>query len=352
MSGTPDRDRQTLEPTPKRVEEFRRRGEIALSRDLSTAATIGAAAIAGFAFAQSSLRTLSTYTEQTIARLGSGQAGGELTGFMATVLVASLPVVLGALAGFLTSTASQLGFPPAFAKLGLDVTRPFSLRGLGQIFALKAGAGRALKALAKVAFVGVAAWLAIKKDFAASVAEANIGAAALLDRLLTSSGRLAAFAGSAMLILAVLDYGLAKRATRAKMRMTPEEMKREMRDSDGDPMVKRRRRQRMRELSKRRLSAAVKSADVVVVNPTEYAVALRYRPGKDKAPRVVAKGRRAVAERIRQLARSAGIPILPQPPLARLLHKIVPEGREIPQSVYHAVAEVLAYVYRLKRNAR
>ena len=106
----------------------------------------------------------------------------------------------------------------------------------------------------------------------------------------------------------------------------------------------------MRELAKRRLAAAVKTADVVLVNPTEYAVALRYRAGEDRAPRVVAKGRHAVAERIRDLARRAGIPIMPQPPLTRLLHKLVPEGKEIPRTLYHAVAEVLAYVYRLRRR--
>src|SRR5262249_60596148 len=108
----------------------------------------------------------------------------------------------------------------------------------------------------------------------------------------------------------------------------------------------------MRELAKRRLVSAVKTADVVVVNPTHYSVALRYRAGEGTAPRVVAKGRGAVAARIRELARQAGVPIMPQPPPARLLHEVVPEGREIPANLYKAVAEILAYVYRLRNGRR
>jgi flagellar biosynthetic protein FlhB len=134
------------------------------------------------------------------------------------------------------------------------------------------------------------------------------------------------------------------------MRMTPAEAKREHREQEGDPQVRRRRRQRMRELARRRLATSVKTADVVLVNPTEYAVALRYQTGTDRAPRVVAKGRLVVAEQIRTLARQTGIPILAQPPLCRLIHKLVPEGREIPARLYQAVAEVLAYVYRLKQG--
>jgi flagellar biosynthetic protein FlhB len=134
------------------------------------------------------------------------------------------------------------------------------------------------------------------------------------------------------------------------MRMTPEEFKREHREQEGDPHIKRKRRQRMRELAQRRLHAAVKGADVVLVNPTEYAVALRYRSDEDRAPRVVAKGRKHQAERIREIARKEGVPIVAQPPLCRLVHKLVPENREIPAQLYHAVAEVLAYVYRLKNR--
>jgi len=132
--------------------------------------------------------------------------------------------------------------------------------------------------------------------------------------------------------------------------MTPTEMKQENREQEGDPLVRRRRRQRMREHARRRLKVAVAGADMVLVNPTEYAVAIRYRSDEGGAPRVVAKGRGTAAEQIRTLARQAGVPILPEPPLTRLLHKLVPEGAEIPRDLYHAVAELLAYIYRLRNR--
>jgi flagellar biosynthetic protein FlhB len=245
---------------------------------------------------------------------------------------------------------AQLGFPLPLRWPKVDFFRPLSMQGLGQIVAPKAAAGRLLKSLAKLLVVAFAAYLALRGEFARFLADPALDARATGMRLGSALGRLIMIAGFALALLAAIEYLQARRSLKAKMRMTPEEIKREYRDQEGDPMVRRRRRQRMREISRRRLVQAVKGADVVVVNPTEYAVALRYRAGEDRAPRVVAKGRGVVAERIRELARTAGVPILAQPPLARLLHKIVPEGREIPSNVYHAVAEVLAYVFRLRRG--
>src|SRR5262249_42557015 len=130
-----------------------------------------------------------------------------------------------------------------------------------------------------------------------------LDAVGLVLRLVSAVTRLSIYAGGALLLLSIGDYLWSRREIKSRMRMTIDEMKREMKDSDGDPQIKRKRKQRMRELSKRRLEKNVKSADVVVVNPTEYAVALRYRSADDRAPRVVAKGRGALAERIRELAR-------------------------------------------------
>jgi len=153
----------------------------------------------------------------------------------------------------------------------------------------------------------------------------------------------------ALIVLAAIDYYLARRRMGERMKMSPDEVKREHKEQDGDPMVKGRRRQRMRELARRRMAAAVASADVIVVNPTHYAVALRYQDGKDRAPVVVAKGVDEQAEKIREIARQHGVPVLARPPLARALYK-VKEGHPVPGALFRAVAEVLAYVYRLRRG--
>jgi flagellar biosynthesis protein FlhB len=136
------------------------------------------------------------------------------------------------------------------------------------------------------------------------------------------------------------------------MMMSAEEIKYEHRQSEGDPQIKGARRRRMRELARRRLSSDVKKADVVLVNPTHVAVALRYDSDADGAPRVLAKGKGEVAEKIREMARKAGVPILSRPPLARLIYKLVPAGAEIPAGLYKAVAEVLAYIYALRARHR
>jgi flagellar biosynthetic protein FlhB len=136
---------------------------------------------------------------------------------------------------------------------------------------------------------------------------------------------------------------------RAELRMTHQEAKQEAKESDGDPMLRSRIRQRQREIASRRMLAAVPAADVVVTNPTHYAVAIRYDETKGGAPRVVAKGVDLVAGRIREIARAAGVPLVEAPPLARALYAHVELDREIPVALYNAVAQVLAYVYQLRR---
>jgi flagellar biosynthetic protein FlhB len=152
-------------------------------------------------------------------------------------------------------------------------------------------------------------------------------------------------------VLAAVDYFLARRRITAQMRMSSEEVKRDHREQEGDPAIRGRRKQRMRELAKRRIAAAVATADVVIVNPTHYAVALRYDDKRDAAPVVVAKGTDEQAEKIREIARAKGVPVLSRPPLARALHKHVKEGRAVPANLYRAVAEVLAYVYRIRQRS-
>lgn len=340
-----DLDQRTLPPTPRRIAEFRRRGEVALSRELSAAATLGGGAIGALWTLDRSYRHLASFMQQKLSTL----AHPDLGEIGMTILGASAPAMIGALAGWLLSTAVQLGWPPVL-RSPTFAPRFFSLETVISLLSPKAMAGRAFKASAKVVVVLGAAVIVLLLAQRTFAVEPVLAARPVGLRIMAHVVRLFMTAGGALVLLGVGDYLWVKRQYNRRLRMTPEEMRREFREQEGDPAIKRKRRQRMRELAKRRLSAAVKSADVVVVNPTEYAVALRYVPGEDRAPRVVAKGRGPVAERIREMARQAGVPILPEPPLARLLHKSVPEGREIPSALYHAVAEVLAYVYRLRQR--
>jgi flagellar biosynthetic protein FlhB len=153
--------------------------------------------------------------------------------------------------------------------------------------------------------------------------------------------------GIALLVLAVIDFGLQKWKHEKDLRMTKQEVKDEMRSMEGDPKIKQRRRQVAMQIAGKRLKKDVPTADVVVTNPTEYAVALKYDGAGATAPRVIAKGQGQMALRIRQIAIEAGVPILERKPLARALYKLVEVGQEIPEQFYSAVAEILAYVYEL-----
>jgi flagellar biosynthetic protein FlhB len=349
VSAPDDKDTRTLPPTPKRIREFRKRGEIALSRDLTTAAALIGGAIGAVVSAASGFERMRLHARIAFGSLSdAGAAVGIAHHATSTLFAVVMPVAGGAFVGFLAAAAAQLGWPPALVGLKLDLTKPFGLRGLGGLVSPKAAAGRALKSALKVAFVGAAAAMALSRGWTLLSQAPTPDAAALSGQLGAVLRSLLVTAGGALGVLALVDWLQQRRSLAAKMRMTKEEMKREHRESDGDPAIRGRRRKRMRELAKRRLAAVVPTADLVLVNPTEYAVALRYRQGEDGAPRVIAKGRGGAAERIRELARSAGVPIVPEPPLCRLIHKLVPEGREIPAQLFAAVAEVLAYVYRLR----
>lgn len=338
---------RTHKASPKRVKEFRKRGDIALSRDAVGAAALaagGIALIAGAGPAFSALATLATEAARALDGSGTVDLKGEATH---AFLVAVTPALVGAALGALVAILGQLGWPPAFKGIHFDLGKLSPMKNLPGTFGLAAVARRTGLALVKlVVIAGVVALVLGSDGFVAHPLPAGTLAA--------MSGKLVARALYAVIgtlvALGAIDYVIAKRRMASQMMMTMDELKREARESDGDPHVKGKRRQKMRELARKRLAAAVKKADVIVVNPTHYAVALRYLEGKDRAPVVVAKGLDERALKIRELARGFGIPVLERPPLARALHATVKEGRQIPANLYKAVAEVLAYVYRLRRR--
>ena len=153
-------------------------------------------------------------------------------------------------------------------------------------------------------------------------------------------------------VLAAADYGYQRWQFERGLRMTKQQVKDEMRNMEGDPKIKMRRRQIAHQMATKKLKKDVPTADVVVTNPTEFAVALKYDQSTMHAPRVVAKGQGLIAQRIREIAIEAGVPILERKPLARALYKLVEVGQEIPEQFYSAVAEILAYVYELTGKVR
>jgi flagellar biosynthesis protein FlhB len=343
----PEQDQKNLPPSEKRRKEFRDRGEVAHSQELTALlASLGALLGLLLSDAWSQLTLMMRSLLQNLDHPSDVLFRQPFTVFVSVFL----PIALLGLIFSLLATFAQLGWPPAFGKISIDLGRAFSLQGLSRLFSPKEALKRSLGPLASFVMVSLSAYIALKKSapyfFSSRARDARTIAVVIGEVLL----QLFLYAGSALLLIAVVSYCYQRRQIFNRMKMTTEEMKREHKEQEGDPLLKRQRQRRMRELSRGRM-ASVKTADVIVVNPTHFAVALRYQSGRDKAPKVLVKGVDAKAARIREIARKAGIPIVSQPPLARLLYKVAPEGKDIPANLYHAVAEILAYVYKLKKRA-
>jgi flagellar biosynthetic protein FlhB len=352
VSAPDDKDQRTLPPTEKRKKQFRDRGEIARSKELVGAATMFGGAVGMMMTIAGSSTTLTNASRDIFGQLDTPSpttlVGTALHGYLGVCL----PIIVCALIACVVSIVVQLGSPPLIKLPQIDFARPFSFGGLSGLVNVKANAFRAFTSLLKIVFVGGAAAASLSKGWQLLARDPGISHNLLAAQLWSLSKSTMLTAGGALFGMALFDYVKNKRDLMARMRMTPEEMKKEYKENEGDPHLKGKRKRRARELAKKRLGTTVPTADVVLVNPTEYAVALRYRADEDGAPRVLAKGRGPVAERIREIARKAGVPIIAEPPLCRLIHKIVPEGKEIPGQLFSAVAEVLAYVYRLRGRNR
>jgi type III secretion protein U len=336
----------TEEPTPKRLEEARGRGEVAVSRDLTSAAAM-TAAIAALILGgpQMTARLLATWR----ASLAAAPAGGAPSAALADGLVA-MAHALAAPLGAAATLALAVGLLQTRGLVALGAIKPDLARlspaaGLKRAFGGQAALGVG-KGLLKVLLVAALAWLTVRPVVGGLTALAGADPRRLLGALGTLAARLAGRVALVALALGGADYLFALRRHHRGLRMTREEVKRESKESEGDPSHRAERQRLHRELSEQRMVAEVRKADFVVVNPDHIAVALRYDREGDAAPVVIARGERLVAERIKEVARQAGVPIFRDVTLARSLRDL-PEGEEIPAALYEAVAEVLRVVYAL-----
>jgi len=347
---------RTLEPSAKRLEEARREGQVPRSRHLAHLMLLGGAALALFMLSDplvADLRTLLAHAltfDAAVAR-DPARMGARLNELSGQALLALAPVLLILLAAAVASPLAIGGwlFVPGLAMPRFDRMSPG--KGLGRMVSLIALAelGKVLLVAVLLGAVGFGFISTHVEEFAA-LAHMNLG-----DGLV----HLGRMAGVAFLLLvatlgaaAAIDVPLQIFNHRKQLRMTPEQAKREQKESEGDPHLKARIRSAQRDMARKRMMAAVPKADVVVTNPTHFAVALKYLEGRHRAPVVVAKGADAVAEKIKELAHENGVPQLEAPPLARALFKHVEIGAEIPATLYAAVAQVLAYVFQLKRHSQ
>lgn len=343
---------RTEAPTPRRREEAREQGQVAVSMEL-VAGLLLLAAIGALWFGS---RSLGTGMLETVRHGMSHPAVGDLSPERTREVLVDFLLrgmqLIGLLFGLLFVAAlgamvGQIGFRivPALAAPNWERINPAG--GFGRMFSLRALL-RGGATIAKATLTGVLAFVLIKGRF---------GRLSVLDQhnLASAAGqtwdivlRLGLAIAAAFVLVGVVDYILQRLRFEASLRMTREELKDEIKRDEGDPAIKARIRKLARELSQRRMMRDVPRATVVVTNPTHLAIALRYDKGALGAPRVVAKGGGHLARRIVETARRHGVPVVERKPVAQALYKAVQIGQEIPAALYHAVAEVLAYVYRLR----
>ena len=352
MAEDSDLERTEL-PSQRRLDQAREKGQVARSRELSTFAVLlaGGATLwfMGASFIQhmvASLRVgltldkeLAFNTHLIIPRLYELALDALLTFsplLLAVMLAAAFSPLL--LNGWLFSLES---LQPQFSRMN-----PFS--GIARMFSVNALVELA-KAIGKSVLVGgISVWVIWhNRDVVMALGTQSVYASIpQMGHLIGAS--FMAIVG-AMLLIVLIDVPFQLWNHNKNLMMTKEEVRQEAKETEGDPMVKGRIRSLQREAARRRMMSAIPTADVVVTNPTHYAVALKYSDKGSRAPVVVAKGSHLLALRIREIAAENKVPILEAPPLARALHKHTDLGESIPEALYTAVAEVLAYVYQLRR---
>jgi flagellar biosynthesis protein FlhB len=349
-------EERTEAATPRKRGEARKRGQVAKSSDLNSIVVLLGLLFALSSVGGASAHTVSMYFHQIFshldtARLSSAdvmQLGGQA--FMVLFRAVGPLMVTAMLIGILVNLA-QVGPLWATEALKPDFNRLNPLVG-AQRFVSPHSLMDLAKSCFKIGLISYIAFITLRS---------NYPRLAMMNRLDLSAGialigevvfQMAFRIVTAMLVLAALDYAFQRYQHEKRLKMTKDEVKQEYKQLEGSPQLKARIRARQKEIAKKRMMAEIPTADVVVTNPTHFAVALKYDPQKGGAPLVVAKGADWLAQKIRELAQESDVPIVVNPPLARALYKQVEVGKEIPSELYGAVAEVLAFVYQINQRRR
>jgi flagellar biosynthetic protein FlhB len=347
---------RTEKPSAKRLREAREKGQLPRSRDLGQAGALLACVLTLAWMGDRMLGILTTAIQSSLVRMGDTPLASlgarevtslALSNAMALAAVVG-PVAAASVLAVLALQTAQGGFVFASEALTFDLTRLSPAQGFKRLGFSQNGV-ELIKAMVAATVLSVLGWQAVRamleQSLGLSRADAGYAAAVGWDSLLSLLRKSAI----AMVVLAAADYGVQRWRFMKSQRMTKQEVRDEFRLQEGNPEVKGRVRRIQRELVRKRMLAAVPKATVVITNPTHFAVALEYHRAALPAPRVVAKGQSFMALRIREIARQHGVPIVENPPLARALYKGAEVGDVIPGALFEAVAEVLAYLIRLRQ---
>ena len=355
MAEEQDQSSKTEEPTQRKLDEARRKGQVVTSQEvkhwfmllgalgvvLAFLPYASGSLVDGFANFLAQIHRIPTDPGSLYALLQEAVAD-----LLIILLLPLLVLIVVALAGSLIQHGpvySTESLKPKLEKIDpiKGLKRQFSLRALMEF----------VKGLLKLAIVGVVAAAVIWPQMHNVETFAGLPMALALDEIWSMAAAMLIAVVAVMAVIAGADYMYQRFEYMKQQRMTKQEVKDEYKQTEGDPMVKARLRQIRMERARQRMMSSVPGADVVITNPTHYAVAMQYQPEEMTAPKLVAKGLDALALRIREVAEENDVAIVENPPLARALYKSVEIDEEIPPEHYRAVAEIISYVFRLRRRA-
>ena len=350
MPGASSAEEKTEEPTARKEQKAREKGQVVHSSEVNSVAVLLTATLGFWLFGRELLNGL---MYELTARLGNlGEPAMTLRGavYLLRASAAALarlvmPLALGVGLVALAATVVQTGVVVAPEKISPDFSQIHPAQGLKQLFSVSALV-RLLTAVGKVVVIGAVAWFVLRgrmnwlAGLVGKSPDGTLAAGASLSFLLMF------WIGLAMSVVALGDYLWQRHSHHKQLMMTKTEVKEERKKDEGQPEVKRRQQERRQEMARGRMMEDVQDADVVVVNPTELAIALQWEADSAGAPVVVAKGQNLIAQRIKEIARENDVPIMERKPLARTLFKAVEIGEEIPEELYYAVARVLAFVLK------
>lgn len=349
---------KTEEPTSKKLDDARKEGQVAKSKEIGNAFSL----LALFLVMKLYLGTMGTrFIEvfsavyQQIPDVSKMYNGGLpvaslhvlIRGMMFQILIIMAPVLLIGVAIAIICDVAQVKWKPTTKPLQPKFSKLNPMKGFGRIFSPNSLV-ELLKSVLKLALIGYMVYSYLKDKISNIFLLYDITlnqAIGMIGEIVVDLGiRIAAI----YMIIAFLDFGYQKWKFHEDMKMTKQEVKDEYKNQEGDPQIKGKQKQRMMEASRRRMMQQLPEADVVITNPTHYAVAVKYDPDKFDAPYVVAKGENYLAQKIKEIAKENNVEIVENKPLARMLYANVDVGGLIPPELYQAVAEVLAFVYHLK----
>jgi len=354
MAGTTEKDQKTEQPTAKKLSDSAREGDVLMSRELATALAMLAAAgwmvAAGGWFVQSAgdlVRRGLTLTAADVADFAPAEAlmrnGAEILLPLASLFALTLGAAVAgpAMLGSIGWRGKALHFKGNRMSPMAGLKRMFGMQGVTELG----------KALAKVLLLGSIGYWLVLKSLPAIMTMASTDLMAAIGLAGKEIGHAMLVLAGGLVVIALIDVPVQWFTRNQRLMMSKQEVKEEMRQSDGAPELKQAQRQRAHDILSGSARKAVSDATVVLTNPTHFSVALRYRPGVDAAPVVVARGRGDVALSIRELARGANVPLLEYPALTRAIYFTARAGRVIPEELFVAVATVLAFVFQLERAA-